>query len=141
MTLTASARHVGDTLRHEVDVNHRHTLVTDEPAALGGTDAGPAPLELLPASLASCIATMISLYAHSKGWQLSEVGVDVEYDNESVPRHFDVAVHLPSGLAPEQIERLRRVAESCPVRRAMEAGFSFEERITTARVVEAAEGA
>jgi putative redox protein len=81
---------------------------------------------------------MISLYAQSKGWQLSGVSVDVEYDNESIPRHFDVVVHLPDGLAPEQIERLRRVADSCPVRRAMEAGFSFDERIVTEPEVKAA---
>jgi len=129
MSLTASARRIGDTLRHEIDVNKRHTIVTDEPAELGGTDTGPAPHELLPATLASCIATMISMYAQRKGWQLSGVSVDVEYDHESVPRHFEVVVHLPDGLAPEQVERLRRVAETCPVRRAMEAGFSFDEEI------------
>src|ERR1035438_1081311 len=110
MSFTASARRIGDPLRHEADANKRHTIVTDEPAELGGADTGPAPHELLPATLASCIATMISMYAQNKGWQLGELSVDVEYDHESVPRHFDVVVHLPDGLAPDQIERLRRVA-------------------------------
>lgn len=138
MSFTASARRIGNTLRHEVDINKRHTIITDEPANLGGTDTGPAPHELLPATLASCIATMISMYTQGKGWQLSGVSVDVEYDHESTPRHFDVAVHLPDGLTPDQIERLRRVADSCPVRRAMEAGFSFDERIRTAPNMKAA---
>ena len=141
MSFTASARRIGDTLRHEVDVNGRHTIVTDEPAELGGADTGPAPHELLPATLASCIATMMSMYAQSKGWQLRGLSVDVEYDHQSVPRHFDVVVHLPDGLAPEQIERLRRVADSCPVRRAMETGFSFDEQITIAPDVDAARSA
>ena len=70
MSFTASARRVGDTLRHEVDVNGRHVLITDEPTSLGGTDEGPAPHELLPATLASCISTMIALYAKNKGWRL-----------------------------------------------------------------------
>jgi len=130
VSLTASARRIDDKLLHEVDVNNRHTIVTDEPVELGGGDVGPAPHELLPATLAACISTMISMYAQNKGWQLSGVRVDVEYDHQSVPRHFDVVVQLPDGLTPDQIERLRRVADSCPVRRAMEAGFSFDERIT-----------
>jgi hypothetical protein len=29
----------------------------------------------------------------------------------------------------EQTERLKRVADTCPVRRALEAGFSFDERV------------
>jgi putative redox protein len=52
MSMTATARRVGETLRHEVDVNGRHSIVTDEPTSLGGTDSGPAPHELLQATLA-----------------------------------------------------------------------------------------
>lgn len=132
MSFTASARRIGGTLRHEVDVNGRHTIITDEPESLGGTDTGPAPHELLPASLASCISTVIALYAQRKEWDIGEVRVDVEYDNESVPRRFDVTVHLPVSLTQGQIDRLRRVAGTCPVRRALEAGFTFHERIRTA---------
>ena len=135
MSLTASARRIGDTLRHEVDVNGRHTIITDEPESLGGTDTGPAPHELLPATLASCISTMIALYAQRREWDIGEVRVDVAYDHESVPRRFDVTVHLPDGLTPDQISRLRRVADTCPVRRALEAGFSFDERVRTADAV------
>ncbi len=132
MSFTASARHTGSGLRHEVDVNGRHVLVTDEPASLGGTDTGPAPHELLPAALAACISTMIALYAQRKEWGLGEVQVDVEYDHESEPRRFDVAVRLPGGLTPDQIARLERVARTCPVRRALEAGSVFDERIVSA---------
>jgi putative redox protein len=131
MSLTASARRIGDTLRHEVDVNGRHTIITDEPASIGGTDTGPAPHELLPAALASCISTMVALYAQRKAWDIGEVRVDVEYDHESVPRRFDVTVHLPEGLRQNQIDRLKRVADACPVRRALEAGFAFDERISS----------
>ena len=131
MSLTASARRIGGSLRHEVDVNGRHTIITDEPTSVGGTDTGPAPHELLPAALASCISTMIALYAQRKEWDIGEVRVDVDYDHESVPRRFDVTIHLPEGLTQDQIDRLERVGETCPVRRALVAGFSFDERIRT----------
>ena len=61
-------------------MNGRHVIITDEPLSLGGTDTGPAPHELLPAALASCISTMIVLYAKRKAWDLDDVRVDVGYD-------------------------------------------------------------
>ena len=66
MTMTATARPIDGTLRHEIDVNGRHTITTDEPAKLGGSDTAPTPHELLPAILASCVSTMITLYAHTR---------------------------------------------------------------------------
>lgn len=128
MAITASARRVAG-LRHEVDVNGRHTLVTDEPESLGGTDAAPTPHELLPAAVAACVSTMVSLYAQRKGWALGEVGADVVYDPDAVPRTFDVTLHLPPGLSPEQVTRLKRVADTCPVRRALESQVAFTEHL------------
>jgi putative redox protein len=129
MSLAASARRVGNGLRQEIDVNGRHTIVTDEPESLGGSDTGPSPHELLPATLASCISTMIALYANHNGWDLGDLAVDVTYDPEAVPRRFDVSVQLPDDLSDEQIERLRRMADTCPVRRALEVGFTFHEKL------------
>jgi putative redox protein len=129
MSLTASASSHGDTLRHDVLIDGRHRLVTDEPERLGGSDTGPAPHELLPAALAACIATTIRTYARTKHWELGEVCVDVVYDNKATPRHFDVDIRLPAGLSAEQTKRLLRVAEACPVRRAIEAGMEFDERL------------
>jgi len=129
MTMTAIARSVDGRLRHEVDVNGRHVIVTDEPERLGGSDAGPAPHELLAAMLASCASTMIAMYARTKGWELSELRVEAAYDSESTPRHVELRVHLPEGLTTAQAERLRKVAEACPAKRALEAGFTFGEHV------------
>jgi putative redox protein len=130
MAMTATAR-LRDGLTHDVDVNGRHVIVTDEPASLGGQDIGPAPHELLPATLASCVSTMVAMYAARQGWPMSDLAVEVDYDTSSVPRRFDVRVLLPDGLSDQQIARLRRVADQCPVRRALEAGFAFEEELLT----------
>lgn len=129
--LTASARSLGESLRHEVTIDGgRHVVVTDEPEALGGDDTGPAPHELFPAALASCISTTILMYARTKEWQIGDVRVDVDYDHRSTPRRFSIAVHLDPSLSDEQVERLTKVAEGCPVRRAIESGIVFEERVT-----------
>jgi putative redox protein len=126
---TATARSIGGTLRHEVDVNGRHTIVTDEPEGLGGTDLGPAPHELMAAMLAACASTMVVLYAQRHGWRLGDVRVDVRYDADVTPRRVEISVHLPDGLTPDQVQRLRRVAETCPAKRALEAGFAFDQRL------------
>ncbi len=129
MSMRATSKLVGASLCSSVDVNGRHELVTDEPVRLGGSDLGPAPHELLPAAVASCVATTIAMYARTKGWDLGELSVDVDYDNEAVPRRLEIEIHLPDSLAPAQVERLKRVARTCPIRRALETGFAFEERI------------
>lgn len=97
------------TPRHEVDVNGRHTIITDEPERLGGTDAGPTPHELMAAMLAACASAMIVLYAQCGDWHVGDVRMDVSYDADVTARRVDIEVHLPEGLRPEQIERLRRV--------------------------------
>ncbi len=129
MSYIATARPIAGTLRHQIDVNGRHTITTDEPANLGGTDTAPTPHELLAATLAGCVSTMIVLYAQRHGWDLGETQVDVEYDADTKPRHVEVTLRLPEGLTAEQTKRLQRVAQTCPVRRSLEAGFTFEERL------------
>jgi putative redox protein len=128
MSFTASAKPLAGTLRHEIDVNARHTIATDEPLTLGGTDTAPAPHELLAAMVASCVSTMVALYARRHGWEVEGMRVDVDYDAETTPRRLAVHLHLPDALSAEQVARLQRVAETCPVRRAFEAGFEFEEQ-------------
>jgi putative redox protein len=130
MSLTATARSTPGTLRQEVLIDGRHRLVTDEPEHLGGDDAGPAPHELFPAALAACVSTTLVRYARTKDWDLGQVTVDVDYDHRSAPRRFSVAIELTGDVDDGQLERLRKVAAACPLRRSIEAGIVFEERIT-----------
>lgn len=127
--LTARSRSVPGTLRQEVVIGDRHRIVTDEPEHLGGEDAGPAPHELFPAALASCVSTTLQMYARTKGWQLGEVDVGVVYDHRSTPRRFEIAIRVDGDLTAEQLERLEHVAAACPVRRAVESGVVFEETL------------
>ena len=43
--------------------------------------------------------------------------VDVDYDNHSTPRRFDVAIQFTGELTDEQVTRLEKVAAACPLRR------------------------
>ena len=129
MSLTATSRSIPGTLRQEVVIDGKHRLITDEPEHLGGDGSAPAPHEVFPAALASCISTTLVMYARTKGWELGEVTVAVDYDNDSTPRRFEIAIGLGGELSDEQLQRLEKVAASCPVRRAVEAGIEFAETI------------
>jgi putative redox protein len=129
MILTATARSIPGTLRQEVVIDGEHRLVTDQPERLGGEGSGPSPHELFPAALAACVTVTLVQYGRTKGWDLGEVIVDVDYDKESVPRQVEIVIRLGGHLTHEQLERLQKVARACPLRRSIETGFEFTERI------------
>ena len=129
MSLTATAHSIPGTLRQEVVIDGKHRLITDQPERLGGEGGGPSPHELFPAALAACVTVTLVQYARTKGWELGDVKVAVDYDHHSIPRKFDVAVELGGDLTDAQLERLGRVARACPLRRSVEAGIEFEETI------------
>ncbi len=129
MSLTATAHAIPGTLRQEVVVDGRHCLVTDQPELLGGDGSGPSPHELFPAALAACVAVTLVQYSRTKGWELGDVRVAVDYDNRSTPRRFETVVQLDGNLSEAQLERLEKVARACPLRRSIEAGIEFVEHL------------
>jgi putative redox protein len=69
-------------------------------------------------------------YGRTKGWDLGDVRVAVDYDHHSTPRTIDIAVELGGDLTDAQLERLARVARACPLRRSVEAGMEFAETVS-----------
>ena len=129
MSLTASAHSVPGTLRQEVLIDGRHRLVTDEPELVGGGGSAPAPHELFPAALAACVSTTLVMYARTKDWRLDGVEVDVDYDHRATPRRFEIDIRVTGDLSGPQLDMLEKVAAACPVRRGIESGIEFVERI------------
>ena len=106
-------------------------LTADEPKDQGGDDTGPSLQELLAASLASCTAITMEMYAIRKGWEVGEISVDVEYEpaQRGSPTRFTMNVNMPKELPEEQRERLMQIAAKCPVHRALESEVMFDERV------------
>lgn len=128
--MKAVARRVGDGLEHRIEIGS-HRVVADEPSESGGTDTGPSPEELLAASLASCSAITLEMYAKRKGWNVGDVTVSVDYEpaQRGSPTRFQMSVHLPKELSDEQRERLMQIVAKCPVHRTLEGEVMFEERL------------
>ena len=108
-----------------------HTITADEPRKTGGDDQGPSPQELLAASLASCSAVTLEMYADRKGWQLGDVTIEVNYEpaQRGSPTRFQIGVKLPKELPQEQRERLMQIVARCPVHRTLEGEVIFEEKL------------
>ncbi len=127
--MKAVARRTG-TFTHEIDVRE-HRLHADEPRDTGGDDEAPSPQELLAASLASCTAITVEMYAKRKGWDIGDVVVEAEYTpaERGSPTRFKLTLKLPKSLSAEQVERLSVIAAKCPIHRTLDGEVMFDERI------------
>ena len=116
---------------HDCEVDG-HTLVVDEPDGSGGADLGPSPTRVGAVALASCTAITVEMYAARKGWEIGDVEVEVDMDNEGGRMNsFTVTLTVECELDEDQLERLRVIAGKCPVHRALasETPVSIEDRI------------
>ncbi|UJA20598.1 OsmC family protein [Thermoleophilia bacterium SCSIO 60948] len=110
-------------LTNEVFFEGGHSILADEPESAGGANEGPSPVDLLAASLASCTAITVEMYADRKDWNLGEFQVDVESGGDGiVPERFEVTLRLACDLDDAQLDRLLEIAGRCPVHQALSAG-------------------
>ncbi len=106
-------------------------LTVDEPADRGGTHTGPSPLELLAASLVSCTAITMQLYAKRKGWNLDDLEVEVDFQpaERGALTQFEMILGFPEHLTDAQVEKLTVIAAKCPIHRTLEGEAIFSERV------------
>jgi putative redox protein len=122
--------------RHTVKVRD-HQLTVDEPVDQGGEDSGPCPQELLAASLATCTAITVEMYASRKGWDTTdlEVACDFQPAERGCPTRFTLVLRLPDTLTDEQAAKLRIVAAKCPIHRTLDGEVMFDERVERVTLV------
>lgn len=118
---------LGPGMRIESQVR-QHQVIIDQPKAMGGTDAGPTPLEYLFCSLAGCIASIARIIAHQQKIQLRGMEIEVEgeldvdtllgkgRENRAGFTGIAIRARIDADLTPEQKrEFLEKVDERCPV--------------------------
>jgi putative redox protein len=126
--------HIGRGFLTTVDAR-THAVLADEPLPLGGRDLGMTPYELLLASLSSCMAITMRMYADRKGWPLEEAYIrlrtapstdpdrDVRIAGVRNVTRIERRIALTGPLAEEQRRRLVEIADRCPIKRNLEAGL------------------
>lgn len=98
------------------------TLYADVTTESGGTGSAPGPHDLLDASLASCKALTVTLYARRKGWPLDHIDVTLRRDDsaerEGIYR-LDIDLTLHGALDDTMRAQLLAIADRCPIHKLM----------------------
>ena len=124
----------------------RHTLVADEPEAMGGTNLGPDPYTLLLSALGTCTSMTIRMYANRKGLQLDDVKVELNHRRITRPA-APQASDAPNGAAADEVvdilereitlagnltdaerQRVLEIADRCPVHRTLTGHIEINTR-------------
>ena len=108
-----------------------HHWVSDEPVSVGGNNFGPDPYELLLASLGSCTAMTLRMYASRKKLDVDNISIELDHSrdhgadcsecDEAHPQ-IDVIsrkITIDGDLDDAQRKRLIEIADKCPVHRSL----------------------
>ncbi len=117
--------------RSVIDNSRGHSVVTDLPKDLGGTDTGATALELAVMGLAGCITTIFSLVAKKMRLSIDYLEATVEAEKGEVTIEKCV-VHVKV-KSKEDEKKLKRAWEltwkTCPVGQLFErAGVKVEHK-------------
>lgn len=109
-----------------------HSLIADEPTDAGGQNMGPTPYDLLMASLGTCTAMTLRMYADFKKLPLEAVEVHLSYAKEHAedceksahekPLKIDTfyrEIELIGDLTDVQKDKLLQIANRCPVHKTL----------------------
>jgi len=103
--------------RTEITSSTGNILIADEPQEMGGKNLGFSPSELLASSLASCTLITIRMYINRKGWNISEINIKIDFENDDDQNvsMFTRKIEIIGEIDEDQRQRLHLIAEKCPI--------------------------
>jgi putative redox protein len=102
-----------------------HRLAADEGPELGGRDSGPAPYDLLVASLGACTAITLRMYAERKQWPVEAVHADIRFVRDGDNQRIDRVIRIEGKVDEDQKKRMADIAERTPVTLTLKRGLEI----------------
>ncbi len=115
-----------------------HSMLADEPVAVGGMDTGPSPYDYLSIALGTCTSMTIRMYADFKKIELGSISVEVKHDKVHAKDCFECSddqksrggkidrferrIIIDGDTTPELEAKILQIADKCPVHNTMESG-------------------
>jgi putative redox protein len=96
----------------------------------GGGGQDPDPHELLDSALAACTMLTLQLYAKRKAYPLESVQVRIEREEGGGTYRMQRHVTVSGALSEQQRADLLRVANVCPIHKALHNKFEIETDLT-----------
>ena len=109
-----------------------HELFVDQTLNGGGSDSAPTPIELLGASLASCIAYYVHHFFHTRGLPANALRVEVSPRSARDPHRvesFAVTIFLPADIPDRYLPLIQRVIDACPAHNTLTMGATVAVKI------------
>jgi putative redox protein len=103
-----------------------HNFTSDEPVKRGGTGTGPAPFDLLLASLGACTAITLRMYAERKQWTLGPMNVQLRLVKIADQQRIERTISLGGTLDTEQRSKLLEIADKTPVTKVLAPGVEIQ---------------
>lgn len=107
-----------------------HFIYSDEPADVGGTDEGMTPAALLLASLGSCTAITIRMYADRKGIALELIKIHLSIENKEEALSKDTRItrkiELTGNMTAAEQQRLIEIGNLCPIHKILSNPIGIE---------------
>jgi len=110
-----------------------HRLLVDQPADEGGEDQGMTPVELLVASLGSCIGYFAARFCQRHDLPTDGLQVTMAWDYAEQPHRvgsMTARVHLPVEPEPAIRARMQKVLEGCTVHHSISITPKIDVQIT-----------
>ncbi len=116
---TISAEYKGSLRTQSTHIQSGNTIITDAPTDNNGKGEAFSPTDLVCSALSSCMMTLMGILANREGIELTGLKSEVTKLMAQNPRKIQeiqiVFSHPKLMATPEQKEKLKRAALTCPV--------------------------
>jgi putative redox protein len=130
MIVRITGETTGKTTMRLVHEDSGSSFETMAPKDNGGEGLLFSPTDLCAASLGSCGATIMNMYAHNAGIPVARIGFAVEKEMSANPRRIgrlSVRYEIATACSDEDFRKLITAGQTCPIRRSLHPDIVLRE--------------